>query len=270
MGKDIDLFRKSSNPMLRGNIREAEKLLNNTAPFPLDNIFVLCEPVFDAETLHLRDVLLQYTNEIENPLEVIKKQNLNIRKDKLYRIKYSKLKDLLSYTRRNKLKLVECFNQLRREDVAYIIKNKKTGESEIYGVTSWLQNWGYNKKTHEFIYRFSTTIVELAQGWKKDKRKNKGYHYSHIKNTYKLSPRASLLYRKFNMYLLQGKSPEWRIEEIYTFLGLPEDYKYKYFNRDVLKPALKEIEKKTNIKVEGVIPTQSGREITGMYFLLSQ
>ncbi|MBE8182371.1 MAG: replication initiation protein [Candidatus Portiera sp.] len=240
-------------------------LLTETKSFPYDNVLALSRPELTDEEQQTINTFLQYTNHMENPVEITDKLNLNIRPGILYAIPYKTMTQLLPHQVRNKEEMAKVLVGLRDKPISYSIKDKK-GNVTAYGQTSWLAGFKIDTKTWNVNYEFSASLIDLLISWRA--KSNKGFTYKHIKNTYKLKKRGAIhLYNRLTAYRGPAEAVTISREDIYGILQQEDSALFSQINRRVLKPAIDEINRHTDILASYELVKRNGKIVDSIEFV---
>lgn len=243
-------------------------LLDETKHFPYDNVLALSKPELTDEEQQVINAFLQLSNHIENPKEITDKLNLNIRPGIMYQIPYKALTNAFPYQVRNKDDLGKVLLGLRDKPINYSIKDKK-GKVTAYGQTSWLAGFKIDTKTWSINYEFSASLIDLLISWRK--KSNKGFTYKHIKNTYKLKKRGAIhLYNRITAYNGTGDTITLSREDVYALFHQKTDVLFSHLNRRLLKPAVDEINRHSDIIASYNLIKHNGKAIDSIEFMTTR
>lgn len=145
--------------------------------------------------------------------------------------------------------------------VTYHDKNPKTGNDRSFHCR-WVDKIGYEKNTGIVYLRFTHDVVPLIT---RLEAQFTSYELAQVKNL--TSSYAIRLYELLIQWRSVGKTPLFELQEFRQQLGV-EDGEYKTmsnFKANVLKIALSQINKHTDIEVE-YDQKKSGRNIIGFFF----
>lgn len=80
------------------------------------------------------------------------------------------------------------------------------------------------------------------------------------------SSHALVLYENCNRYIGNGQTPVWELDTFRKLMGVEGRYKeFKFLKRDVIMPAIKEVNQHSNIEVE-LRTVRTGRSVTALQF----
>lgn len=214
--------------------------------------------------------IIKYSNQMNNiPLKNFEKNDLNFfyticskvknMKSELLEIPFDEIRDLTDYSQsqqrfiadldRMNQKLVKCSGRLETDDeIVYfnlfstfrIVKSRKVLKVRVNPDFTWLLN--------DIVNGF--TSFELQE-------------YVALDGIY-----AKSLYRFLKQWKTRGCTKKYSVSEFKELLSTP-DYEPKILMRDVIKPAVEEINKKgafKNLRCEVVYAQKRGRPVEGYIF----
>lgn len=161
-------------------------------------------------------------------------------------------------SRRNREKILKTLEGLRTKHVTWQYTTEKS--KRTLGASSWLAGW--ELRDGVLRYSYSAELVDHILGPRIWARLN--FSIQRIINR----SHSQALYENCARYRDMGRTAYWTLDAFRGLMGVGEHKSYKNFkilNRDVIKPAVAEINEKTEIWVEPILK-YCGKRCVGLHF----
>ncbi len=211
-----------------------------------------------SATIHIEHRINMAEQQIWNKL--FQNAFRDIKANGIFKISVKEMVSIFPYEHKNTDHLKKCLKSLVETAIEFNIFEK---EKKEWGVFSLLAD--ANIKDGICTYSYSRTLEELMMN-------KEMYTKINILIQQEFTSKYSLfIYELCLDYHKVKQTPMMELEKFRYFLGIKDDQysRFKDFNLYVLKPAVKEINKKTELFVE-IERGKTGRKISGIKFLISK
>ncbi|MFZ5883635.1 MAG: replication initiation protein [Chloroflexota bacterium] len=214
-----------------------------------------------SAAIHMANTLTVTERKIYNALLYHARPTLARGVDHL--IETAALEEAVGFTSKNRHYLVSVTESLREKTVRYNIFGKDKVHREIWRMNSGLlAEVGFTSNNSACRYSFPNTLIDLM-------RNPSLYARINLDIQSRIRGHHTLPLYEFYLDMLGGVRAEtqfdFSIEDLKDLLDLGDSYpEFKVLNRDIVQKAHREINEKTDLRVDVVTLMRTGRKVTGL------